>query len=431
MQAQSGIVTSRALAWARWSAFALGCCAFFISFFHRVSTGAIAADLQHEFAIGAAVLGTLGATYFYVYALMQVPSGVLADTLGPRVTLTAGMLIAGLGSIGYGLAETFTAAACARTLAGLGVSGVFVCTLKLHSNWFHERRFATAVGAANVAGIVGALAATAPLAWLITIVSWRSVFIALGVVSLALAGAIWAFVRESPDAQPRHASHVDWRRALVQVAANPATWPPFWVNVGISGAYMTFIGLWAAPFLIHAHGMSPVEAGRYTALTLIAFACCAPMIGWLSDRIGMRKPLVITFAIAFSVTGLTWVMLPVSSTYLTIFAAIMTGLAVPGFTLTWSIAKEVNPPQSAGMAIAIANIGGFVASGVLQPLVGWVVDSGAGVVAGGSADAYRLGIGVLATWSLIGVVAACFLTETRCRNVWRMVAAEPRAVAMR
>src|SRR3954467_14916108 len=101
----------------------------------------------------------------------------------------------------------------------------------------------------------------------------------------------------------------------------------------------------------------------------------------------------------------------------------MSGLAVPGFTLTWRIAKEVNPPQSAGMAIAIANIGGFVASGVLQPLVGWVVDSGVGVVAGGSADAYRLGIGVLAAWSLIGVMAACYLTETRCRNVWRTVAA--------
>ena len=71
------------------------------------------------------------------------------------------------------------------------------------------------------------------------------------------------------------------------------------------------------------------------------------------------------------------------------------------------------------MAIAIANIGGFVASGILQPLVGWVVDHGAGTVPGGSAGAYRLGIGVLVAWSLIGVAAACRLTETRCRNVWR------------
>src|SRR6185369_13261198 len=99
MIADSRGSNDRQLAWWRWSAFALGACAFFISFFHRVSTGAIAADLQHEFALGAAALGTLGATYFYVYALMQVPSGVLADTLGPRVTLTCGLLIAGAGSI--------------------------------------------------------------------------------------------------------------------------------------------------------------------------------------------------------------------------------------------------------------------------------------------------------------------------------------------
>ena len=409
---------ARRLAWWRLSAIGLTCCAFFISFFHRVSTGAVAGELQHEFAIGAAALGTLGATYFYVYALMQVPSGVLADTLGPRVTLALGMLIAGAGSIAFGLAGSFTAAAVARTLAGLGVSVVFVCMLKLCANWFHERRFATAVGAANVAGIVGALSATAPLAWLITIVSWRSVFIALGAASVALALAIWFFVREAPQARSGQRAAGDWRTALAAVAANPATWPPFWVSVGVSGAYMTFIGLWAAPFLIHVHGMSPVEAGRCTALTLIAFACCAPLVGWLSDRLGVRRPLVIAFAVAYTVTGLIWIALPAPSASGAVFAAVLTGLAVPGFTLTWSVAKEVNPPERAGMAIAVANIGGFLASGLLQPLVGWVVDHGAGLVAGGSSDAYRLGISVLAAWSLIGVVAAWRVTETRCRNVW-------------
>ena len=419
MNSQSDSSRARQLALWRWSAFALGCAAFFISFCHRVSTGSIAANLQDEFAIGAAALGTLGATYFYVYALMQVPSGVFADTLGPRVTLAASMLIAGAGSIAYGLAETFMTAAVARTCVGLGVSGVFVCTLKLHSNWFHERRFATAVGAANVAGIAGALAATAPLAWLITQVSWRSVFVAAGAASLALALAIWFFVRDSPEPQATRVVTGGWRRALATVAANPATWPSFWVNAGVSGAYMTFIGLWAAPFLMHAHGMSAIEAGNCTALTLIAFACCSPVVGWWSDRMGLRRPLVIACAAAYSAIAFLWAALPVSGASLVLVMAILTGLAVPGFTLAWSVAKEVNPPENAGMAIALANIGGFLASGLLQPLVGWVVDSGAGVVAGGSADAYRLGICVLAAWSLIGVIAACRLTETRCRNVWR------------
>lgn len=298
-----------------------------------------------------------------------------------------------------------------------------MCTLKLHACWFDERRFATATGTSNVAGIVGALAATAPLAWLVTMVSWRQVFVTVGIVSVAVAAAIGWFVRDAPGPRMQRRTTGDWRRALAEVAANPATWPPFWVNFSISGAYMTFIGLWAAPFLVHAHGMLPVVASRYTALALIGFACCVPAVGWLSDRLGTRRPIVLAGAVAFSVTGLIWVALPAPSPGGALVAAVLTGLVTPCFTLTWSIAKEVNPPERAGMAIAVSNIGGFLASGLLQPLVGWVVDHGAGAVAGGSPDAYRLGISVLAAWSVIGIIAATRLTETRCRNVWARRAA--------
>jgi MFS family permease len=171
--------------------FALGAAAFFLSFFHRVSTGAIADDLQRELSIGAAALGTLGATYYYVYALMQIPAGALADSLGPRATLTGGVLVAGAGSVAFGLASGFASALVARTLIGLGVSVIFVCTLKLHANWFSEGRFATAAGATNVAGIAGAFAATVPLAWLVSLTPWRNVFVAIGIVSLVLAMVIW------------------------------------------------------------------------------------------------------------------------------------------------------------------------------------------------------------------------------------------------
>ena len=202
-------------------------------------------------------------------------------------------------------------------------------------------------------------------------------------------------------------------------ASNPrGSIPPFWINFSISGAYLTFVGLWAAPFLVHAHGMSAVAASRYTGLTLLGFACCVPAVGWLSDRVGVRRPIVLGGAVAFTLTGLVWVALPAHSPGAAAAAALATGLVAPCFTLSWAIAKEVNPPERAGMAIAVSNIGGFLASGILQPLVGWVVDHGAGVVAGGSADSYRLGIGVLAAWSVIGIVAATRLTETRCRNVW-------------
>ncbi len=402
----------------RWSAFTLGCCAFFISFFHRVCTGAIAGDLQREFEIGAAALGTLGATYFYIYGLTQVPLGVMIDTIGPRIILSVGMTVAGIGSIAYGFSGSFGAALAARTLIGLGVSGVFVCTLKLHANWFSEQRFATAVGVSNVSGILGALVATAPLAWLITQMPWRHVFIVVGVISLLLAAAIALLVRDAPELQVKRVAAGEWRSALKAVACNPATWPPFWLTFSMSGAFMTLVSLWAVPYLVHKHGMAQVEAGSYSAIILLAFACSVPLVGWWSDRVRARRPITLACSIVFFASGVIWLTAPTGATFWFVMAAVLSGLAGPGFTLAWSVAKEVNPPECAGMAISIVNIGGFAASGILQPLVGWVVDHGAGMAEGGSGDAYWLGIAVIVGWMLMGIVAATRLAETHCRNVW-------------
>ena len=141
----------------RWIAFALGGAAFYLAFFHRVAPVAIAGDLVSAFHINSATLGALAATYFYVYTLMQVPTGVLVDTLGPKRVLTAGGFAAGVGSILFGLSDSFWAAACGRTLAGLGVSVAFVALLKVCAQWFDERcqfhRFARCAVGNGAAGV--------------------------------------------------------------------------------------------------------------------------------------------------------------------------------------------------------------------------------------------------------------------------------------
>src|SRR5262245_40737625 len=103
----------------RWIVFALACAAFWFSFFHRVAPAAIAVELQQAFGIGGAALGALAATYYVVYTVMQVPTGALNDTLGPRIVLSAGCIVAGAGSILFGVAESVLVAAAGRTLAGL------------------------------------------------------------------------------------------------------------------------------------------------------------------------------------------------------------------------------------------------------------------------------------------------------------------------
>ncbi|MEA3155431.1 MAG: hypothetical protein QOK44_3020 [Betaproteobacteria bacterium] len=398
----------------RWFVFGLAVSAFWLSFFHRVAPAALAGELTRTFHVSGAALGALAATYFYVYALMQLPTGVLADTAGPRRVLAGGTLVAGIGSLLFASAESIVAAALGRTLVGLGASVAFVCVLKINANWFDERRFATATGWANVIGITGAFGATAPLAWLIAFVSWRSVFTGIGLFSLVLAVLILWKVQDAPrdgnsPARVRTTPDVHWYHALAAVLRNRATWPGFWVNFGISGTNMSFVGLWAVPYLTHVYGMSAIAAGHHTSLILAGYASSTVLVGWLSDRMRRRRPLIVMSALLYLACWIAWLIgVPYGWTYV---LALCMGIVVSGFSLSWACAKEVNAPGYAGMATSMANVGGFLAVGILQPLVGWVLDVS-------EPGDYRAALGVLAFFTSIGLAGALFIRETGCRNIW-------------
>jgi len=408
----------------RWAVFALAAGAFWLSFFHRVAPAAIAVELQAAFGIGGAMLGTLAATYYVIYTLMQVPTGVLNDTLGPRRVLVAGCLIAGAGSILFAVAETVTAAVIGRAFAGLGVSVAFVSMLKLNADWFAERRFATMTGLGSMIGLSGGLAAATPLAWIAAHVSWRTVFTAVGIASLALAVVIWWVVRDHPGGATRGAPRppsargkVRWREGLMLVLRNRATWPCFWFGFGMSGSYMTFVGLWAVPYLVHGYGMSVVEATQHTSLMLVCLALSQGAIGALSDRIGRRRPLILASALAYLACWLAWLAGAAAIPGASYAISIVMGLSVCGMTLSWACAKELNSPQYSGIAISVVNTSGFLAVGLLQPLVGWLLDRNAAGAAYTGAH-YAPGIALLTAFSGIALAGAWFMRETRCRNIW-------------
>ena len=163
----------------RSAVFAIVLASFVLSFVHRTAPAAIATELTRDFGIPAAVLGTLAATYFYVYTLLQIPVGVLADTIGPRKLLASGSLVAAGGSLLFALAPVWEWAAVGRTLVGVGVAVAFIAILKVSAVWYPADRFATLNGVTMFVGNLGAVAAGAPLAWLVTQTSWRAVFAGL------------------------------------------------------------------------------------------------------------------------------------------------------------------------------------------------------------------------------------------------------------
>lgn len=400
--------------------------AYMLSFFHRFAPAGVAADLAAAFQTTAASLGVLAATYFYVYALVQIPTGILVDTVGPRRTLLGGGLLAAIGSLMFALAPDLGLAMLGRTIIGLGVAVVFVAMLKLIALWFPENRFASVVGLSMLLGNIGSMLAGTPLAALSELVSWRMVFIGTAGISLLLVVATWVLVREVPRERAAGFDRTAILEGLLSVLKNRYTWPAVLVNFGLCGSFFAFGGLWATPYLMSVHELGRIAAANHISLYFGGFAIGCLAIGTLSDRIGRRKPVLFCTGLLCCAIWLVWlsgVRMPVAAS-LSLFG--LMGVTTAAFTLSWACAKEVNPPQLSGMSTSIVNMGGFVSAALLQPIVGLIMDRGwdGSIVAGVrqyAPDTFTPALALLAAIAASGTLAALLLRETRCRNIWRQV----------
>lgn len=148
----------------RWRIWIVAVLAHTIGMFHRAAMAPIADRVMADLDLTAVAFGSLGAVYFYTYAAMQIPSGTLADTLGPRKTIAAGLLLSALGSFVMSTANSFSVIFLGRLLISFGVSVPALSALKLLMGWFRPREMATMTGLTVSLASLGQIAAATPLA---------------------------------------------------------------------------------------------------------------------------------------------------------------------------------------------------------------------------------------------------------------------------
>jgi sugar phosphate permease len=234
-------------------------------------------------------------------------------------------------------------------------------------------------------------------------------------LSAVLALATWLRVRDRPEdlgypavhAAPAETARVPWLRALGRVLANPATWPPFFVNAGVGGSFLAFAGLWAVPFLVDTRGMSRVLAAQHASLLLLGVAIGSLVIGRLSDRLGSRRGLMRLAVLLYTLSWLPWLLQVQWPHWASLGWFALMGLLIPGFTLSWTLAKEANPPQYSGIATSVVTTGIFLGAGILQPLVGWVLDRARAT--GAAEVAWDRGLAWLAGAAAFGLVMSLLI----------------------
>lgn len=399
--------------------------AFFLSFFHRVAPAVIADQLMAEFDTGAVAIGGLASIYFYIYLLMQIPTGALADTVGPRTTVAVGSIVAGLGALLFALAWNLPVAFVGRFLIGLGVSVAFICTLKAQTVWFPAERFATMSGLLAIVGTAGAIVATTPLAASSDAFGWRPAFVASAIASIVVAVLIWSLVKDAPDGESgrpdKPLTHrMSLRQSVPVVWRNRQTWLCFTIHFSLFGGYLAFVGLWGAPFLMHVYDLSRIQAANWMIVVTVAFAAGSFLVGVLSDRLRRRKPPVLIGATLFVIMWLSLVLWPGGPPPYawTMVALIVASAGASAYALGFAVVKESNPPGASGLAMATANIGGILGVALLQPLIGHMLDSSweGTVVAGARVyafSAYRTAFWAFVIVGLCGLIATLFMRDTR------------------
>lgn len=427
MEQSQQIKKMKSYRWAVWGILAV---AYTIVFFHRLAVGVVREDLVETFQITGTTFANLGSTYFYAYMIMQIPSGILADSLGARKTVTIGTLLAGIGSITFGYAPDITIAFLGRLLVGLGVSVVFIAILKIQSQWFFEKEFGTMSGITSFVGNLGGIFAQTPLALMVAYFTWRSTFIAIGVVSLVIAVLCYLIVRNSPSEMglPTIESIEGREKAtvktpplgegLAKALLNPRTWPPFFTFAGFFGAFASLTGVWGISYLTDVYGLSREAAPNYTTVAVLGMAIGSIAIGKLSDAIKRRKQPMLIFG---GIYVLTWGILvfagggkpPIAILYPLFF---IMGFTCTAFVLGWACGKEVNHPGIAGISTSIVNIGGFFGAAVIPPLLGGIFDRYGEVLE--TTVLYQKAFMYCFIASAIGFLFIFLVKETYCKNIY-------------
>lgn len=403
------------------AAYLLGTSFFFYAFVQRVSPSVMTEELMRDFAIGGAGIGILSGLYFYTYALIQLPVGLLIDRGGARKMMSIALIVCGFCCFGFAQSESLLSASISRALIGASVAFSFVGTLSIASLFFPPSRFAMLAGILLAAGMCGAIAGQAPLRLLMDSVGWRNTFKVLGVVALVQAILIFIVVPKRPEQPAQVTTSESIWVGLREVVINRQSWLCALAGFGMSATMLSFAGLWAVPWLSSTYNLDQTQAASIASTMFVGWAIGSPVMGWLSDAIGRRKPVLIGGALVALCTLMIIIFVDIKQPELLAILFLVNGLGCCSMVVCFGLVKEWNQAKNTAAAVGFTNMWIVASGAVMQPFIGWLLDrQWRGEMINNvrvySADAYQSALSSLVVMGVFALIAAILVRETHCRS---------------
>jgi len=382
--------------------------AFGASQFLRTAPAVVAPALRRELGLSPETIGLVFGLFFVAFTLVHIPVGAMLDRHGPRRVMSLLLFTAALGTFIFSVGESPAVLIAGQMLSGLGTSVAFVGGLTVVGNWFPRERFGQMAAWIGALSTLGPVLSGTPFALLVEAIGWRDAWRIAGVAFVAMAGLVFALVRDAP---PGHAFHAraperlgETLRGILPILAVRQVWGIIaFAFVGFA-VQIAVRGLWGGPYLEDVHGLGAIERGNILLAMSIASTAGAVAFGVFEGRRSARIPLVCygsgTIVAAYAVLAA----LPSPGAAVTIALFCIVGLAGPYTILLLAHARALFPDRLTGRAITTVNMANFLGVSVMQIVPGWILGAFPPVSGHPPEIAYRTMFGVLAAVLVVALL---------------------------
>jgi MFS family permease len=345
---------------------------YFYQYALRSAPAVMIPELSEVFGINALGVASIIGMFYYGYSPFSLITGVSLDRLGLRKVIPFGAVAVGIGAILFATGN-YTVASIGRFLQGAGGAVPIVGAIYIVSKYFPGSKAATLIGSAQMFGMAGGFAGQFAVGPMISGgFPWRSFWIIMGIAGIVLGIILFIFLPKEARQERPDNYFKSTLSAFKMVFKNPQS-----ILCGFIAA-LIFIPtnvldmIWGVRFLQEGYGLDYGNAVMRTAAVPFGWIIGCPLLGFISDRMKRRKPIIIGGAVVLLLC-LAWALYGSAGVFPTFSIGLMIGIASGAGMLPYTVIKEANPPQFGGTATGVCNFITFTFSALLSPVFGWLL----------------------------------------------------------
>jgi MFS family permease len=377
---------------------------YFYQYVLRSAPSVMMPQLGEAFGRSAMGVASLAGLFYWGYSPFSLVAGAALDRLGARKVVPLGAAAVGVGALLFASGDA-NLASVGRLVQGAGGVFALIGAVYVATKSFPASMAATLIGATQMFGMAGGSAGQFVVGPVIAAgVPWSRFWLVMGGAGLVIGVLLYLLLPAEKTVQ-----HGNWMReaarAMGTVFRNPQS-----ILCGIIAGLLfipttIFDMIWGVRYLQEAHGYEYAAAVIRSATVPMGWIIGCPLLGFVSDRLGRRKPVIGSAALVL-LGCLAWVLYGPANVLPPYVLGVLMGVASGAAMLPYTVIKEANPPEVSGTATGVVNFLNFTFSALLGPVFGWILRSVAGGEGALTLEHYQAAFEPL----LYGVALAVLLT---------------------